>query len=139
MKKIHLNKLVTTLMVSVFAFSCLSLVSCNDDSEEIFDYPEGAEIITGDSAKPFKATRLKGTLSFDEEEQKWIIEPELHNNIGCFTGFIFPICIVSNMSEEYESMSGDIVYSGIVKALYRISNRCYYSIKLTELTPNEKE
>lgn len=138
MKKNHLNRLFATLMVGLLSIGCITFWSCQNEDEEFLDYPEGAVLPKGDEAKPFKAIELKGTLSFDEELQKWVIEPNL-DNIWCLTGFIFPIYAITNMSDEYKLLEGKVVYSGIVKRRYYLGNKSYCTIKLTGLSPLEAE
>ncbi|MBQ8520084.1 MAG: hypothetical protein IJ456_01610 [Bacteroides sp.] len=137
MKKNYLlfaSLLLCTLVVFSFSF-----VGCSDDTDE-FNYPEGAILPQGDEAQPFKVTRLKGTLEFDDIVQKYVIYPknvsypfESTANNGYNKIFI------SNMPDEYKLMRGNIEFSGMVQKLYSIaySHICltegYFSIELSEL------
>ena len=117
-------------MLTVFS---LSFESCSDKEDEAID-------------KPFKVTRLKGTLSFDEELQKYIIIPKnVAYPFESTWNYGSNVIYISNMTDEYKSMEGDVVFSGIVKKVdrYAHSNVCitigYYSIELTELYSNKIE
>lgn len=135
MKKNHL--LFASLLLCMLAVFSISFVGCSDDADE-FDYPEGAILPQGDVAKPFKETMLKGTLKFDDIEQKWIIEPE-PKNIICLNNYSKRTYFIANMTDEYEALAGEVVYSGIVKLLYVIGSEnnvtaeSYFSIELSEL------
>lgn len=146
MKKSNLNKVFTSLLVCMLAVTAFVLKGCKDESDSIFDYPEDAIIAKGDDAKPFKVTHLKGTLKFDEESQRYVIYPknvahpfESTFNHGSNTIYI------SNMTDEYESLEGDIVFSGIVKRLYTVAHphvcivQAFFSIELSELISEEVE
>lgn len=143
MKKNHL--FFASLLLCMLAVFSFSFVGCSDNADEL-DYPEGAILPQGDAAKPFKATRLKGTLKYDDIEQKWIIEPEA-KNIICLNNYSKCTYFITNMTDEYESLAGEVVYSGIVKLLYvigsenTVTTESYFSIELSELSsaqPNSR-
>lgn len=143
MKKNHL--FFASLLLCMLAVFSFSFVGCSDNADEL-DYPEGAILPQGDAAKPFKATRLKGTLKYDDIEQKWIIEPEV-KNIICLNNYSKCTYFITNMTDEYESLAGEVVYSGIVKLLYvigsenTVTTESYFSIELSEMSsaqPNSR-
>ena len=133
MKKNYSTLNIASILLGMLAVFSLSFVSCSDDDNEATD-------------KPFEVIRLKGTLSFDEESQKYIIVPKnvaypFESTANNGSNVIY----ISNMTDEYKSMVGDVVFSGIMKKIDRYAhpNVCiivgYYSIELSELYSAETE
>lgn len=144
MKKNHLNKLFTGLLVCMLAVTAFAFQGCTNEDDSIFDYPEGAVLPKGDDAKPLKLKDFHGTLAFDDLEQAWVVRLK----------YVVPLIVykndviyVSNMTDEYKAMAGEILFSGILKKLYSIPNTnpaiCflgginYFSIELTKIAPSD--
>lgn len=146
MKKNNLNKLFTGLLVCMLAVTAFAFQGCTNEDDSIFDYPEGAVLPKGDDAKPLKLKDFHGTLAFDDLEQAWIVRlkyvgPPIAYNYDRY------VIYVSNMTDEYKAMVGEILFSGILKKLYSIPNTnpaiCflgginYFSIELTKIAPSD--
>ena len=146
MKKNNLNKLFTGLLVCMLAVTAFAFQGCTNEDDSIFDYPEGAVLPKGDDAKPLKLKDFHGTLAFDDLEQAWIVRlkyvgPPIAYNYDRY------VIYVSNMTDEYKAMAGEILFSGILKKLYSIPNTnpaiCfsggtnYFSIELTKIAPSD--
>ena len=144
MKKNNLNKLFTGLLVCMLAVTAFAFQGCTNEDDSIFDYPEGAVLPKGDDAKPLKLKDFHGTLAFDDLEQAWVVRLK----------YVVPLIVykndviyVSNMTDEYKAMAGEILFSGILKKLYSIPNTnpaiCfsggtnYFSIELTKIAPSD--
>ena len=143
MKKNNLNKVFTGLLVCMLAVTAFAFQGCTNEDDSIFDYPEGAVLPKGDDAKPLKLKDFHGTLAFDDLEQAWVVRLK----------YVVPLIVykndviyVSNMTDEYKAMAGEILFSGILKKLYSIpdtSGFCYsggtnyFSIELTKIAPSD--
>ena len=144
MKKNNLNKVFTGLLVCMLAVTAFAFQGCTNEDDSIFDYPEGAVLPKGDDAKPLKLKDFHGTLAFDDLEQAWVVRLK----------YVVPLIVykndviyVSNMTDEYKAMAGEILFSGILKKLYSIPNTnpaiCfsggtnYFSIELTKIAPSD--
>ena len=131
MKKNYSTISIASLLLCMLATFSLSFASCSDNDEA--------------SDESFKVTRLKGTLSFDEESQQYIIVPKnVAYPFASTWNYGTNVIYISNMTDEYKSMVGDVVFSGIVKRLdssahlpYVCIVAGYFSINLSELVPDE--
>lgn len=141
MKTTNLRNIIAFASLYILGICCFSLESCNDENEDIFDYPEDAIIPQGDEAKPFEAKLRPGTLSFDEKLQKYVIIPD-------YVTYPYECCntiYISNMTDEYKSLEGNVLFSGTIKKLYSIARpplyftEGYYSIEVSELSSVETE
>ena len=141
MKKSNLNKVFTGLLVCVLAVTAFALKGCKDESDSIFDYPKDAIIAKGNEAKPIEVKLWKGTLSFDDKSDRYVI-------ISDGTAFSYEHCntiYITNMTDEYKSLEGRVVFSGTMKKLYNLErpplyfSEGYYTIELSELISEEVE
>lgn len=141
MKKSNLNKVFTSLLVCMLAVTAFALKGCKDESDSIFDYPKDAIIAKGNEAKPIEVKLWKGTLSFDDKSDRYVI-------ISDGTAFSYEHCntiYITNMTDEYKSLEGRVVFSGTMKKLYNLErpplyfSEGYYTIELSELISEETE
>ena len=137
MKIKRIRKVIVFVSLCILCISNFGLNSCKDENEDLYNYPEGAVIAKGDEAKPFKVTDIEGTLKFNEEEQKWVITPKYKTHP--FNGGIdsYNVIYISNMTKEYETLVGEVKFSGIAKLLYTLNtgfNGAYYSLELTDIS-----
>ncbi|MBR2457560.1 MAG: hypothetical protein IKB31_10500 [Bacteroidaceae bacterium] len=145
MKKNNLNKVFTGLLVCMLAVTAFAFQGCTNEDDSIFDYPEGAVLPKGDDAKPLKLKDFHGTLAFDDLEQAWIVRLK-HVGPPIVYNYDRYVIYVSNMTDEYKAMAGEILFSGILKKLYSIPEApgfCfsggtnYFSIELTKIAPSD--
>lgn len=143
MKKNNLNKVFTGLLVCMLAVTAFAFQGCTNEDDSIFDYPEGAVLPKGDDAKPLKLKDFHGTLAFDDLEQAWVVRLKYVVPLIVYNN---DVIYVSNMTDEYKAMAGEILFSGILKKLYSIpdtSGFCYsggtnyFSIELTKIAPSD--
>ena len=144
MKKNNLNKVFTGLLVCMLAVTAFAFQGCTNEDDSIFDYPEGAVLPKGDDAKPLKLKDFHGTLAFDDLEQAWVVRLKYVVPLIVYNN---DVIYVSNMTDEYKDMAGEILFSGILKKLYSIPNTnpaiCfsggtnYFSIELTKIAPSD--
>lgn len=144
MKKNNLNKVFTGLLVCMLAVTAFAFQGCTNEDDSIFDYPEGAVLPKGDDAKPLKLKDFHGTLAFDDLEQAWVVRLKYVVPLIVYNN---DVIYVSNMTDEYKAMAGEILFSGILKKLYSIPNTnpaiCfsggtnYFSIELTKIAPSD--
>ena len=142
MKKTNHHKVWSGLIACLLIVTSWMCSGCSDE----YDHPEGTVLPKGELAKPFKVTRLKGVLKFDDEEQKWVIHPKnVAYPFESTSNFGHNVIYISNMNDKYKSLEGDVVFSGIVKRLYTFSHAhiCtvigYFKIELSELLPDETD
>ena len=144
MKKNNLNRVFTGLLVCMLAVTAFAFQGCTNEDDSIFDYPEGAVLPKGDDAKPLKLKDFHGTLAFDDLEQAWVVRLKYVVPLIVYNN---DVIYVSNMTDEYKAMAGEILFSGILKKLYSIPNTnpaiCfsggtnYFSIELTKIAPSD--
>lgn len=121
----------------------LSLSACGDSENVSKRSEEAPEIVIPENRSPFVVTNLLGTLSYDEDEKKWIISPEREQSgmfiqLGDEEGAYM---LVSNMKKDYEKYVGSVSFSGEVtmkhKLVYDVDLgkvTYVYTVKLTNIS-----
>lgn len=140
-------KRLFTILSGMSLFACLFLVlfACGDNENVSKPHDDKPEISVPTDRTPFMVTDLRGTLSYDETEKAWIISPErkqpgMFIQLGPCEGLYM---MISKMKKEYESLAGQISFSGKVTPkhdlLYEASVVVHvYTIELSNISSVEE-
>lgn len=109
-------------------------------------HDEKPEISVPTDRTPFMVTDLLGTLSYDKTEKAWIISPEKEQpgmfiQLGPCEGLSM---MISKMKKEYESLAGQISFSGKVTPKYDLLYKAsvvvhVYAIEISNITSVEED
>lgn len=136
--KHSINKIICLLFILSF-----SILSCKDDDDD--SYPK-VTYPTEEQKQPFTITNMKGTLYFEERDQKWAITPDREEftaikQLGFEEGAYI---IISNMKNEYKPYEGPVTFSGEERLTHFLDYNMdmghliyVYTIQLTDIDPIE--